>query len=158
MQTYYGNVKSVLVVVGVGMMWAKSVLYQVLRVHECKTVSSDHIFTQLRGLQFVVTQVGTYGDPHYTSCTDPVQTYSVNVKCVLVGVGMMWAKRELDQVFRVHEYRAVSSDHKFTQLRGLQYVVTQVGTFGDPHYTSCTDPRILFLKCQVSVHLGWGGA
>ena len=45
----------------------------------------------------------------------------------------MWVESELDHIFRVHECRAVSSDHKFTQLRGLQYVVTQVGTSGDPH-------------------------
>ena len=55
------------------------------------------------------------------------------MKGVLVGVGMVWAESELDQVFRVHECRTVSNDHKFTQLRGLQYVMTQVGTFGDPH-------------------------
>jgi len=63
-QTYYVNVKSVLVLVELGMMWAESVLYQVLRVHECRAVSSDQKFTQLRGLQYVVTQVGTFGDPH----------------------------------------------------------------------------------------------
>jgi len=62
-----------------------------------------------------------------------VQTYYENVKCVLVGVGMMWAESELDQVLRVHECRAMSSDEKSTQLRGLQYVVTEVGTSGDPH-------------------------
>jgi len=55
--TYYGNVKSMLVLVGVGMMWAENVLYQVLRVYECRVVSSDHIFTQLRGLQYVVTHI-----------------------------------------------------------------------------------------------------
>jgi len=66
-------------------MWAESKLDQVFRVHECRTMCSDHIFTQLRGLQYVVTQVGTSGDPHYTSCTDPVQTYYGNVKCMLVG-------------------------------------------------------------------------
>jgi len=64
MQTYYGNVKSVLVLVGLGMMWAESVLYQVLRVHEFRAVSSDQKFTELRGLQYVVTQVGTSSDPH----------------------------------------------------------------------------------------------
>ena len=69
MQTYYVNVKSVLVLVGLGMMWTESVLYQVLRVHECrgnecKAVSSEQLFTQLRGLQYVMTQVGTSGDPH----------------------------------------------------------------------------------------------
>ena len=58
-----------------------------------------------------------------------MQTYSRNVKCmlVLVGVGMMSVENALDQVFRVHECRAVSDDHKFTQLRALLYVVTLVG-------------------------------
>ena len=60
-----------------------------------------------------------------------MQTYFGNVKCVLDGVGMMWAESELDQVFRVHECRVVSSDHKFSQLRGLLYVVTLVGICGD---------------------------
>jgi len=58
----------------------------------------------------------------------------------------MWAESVLDQVFRVHECRTVCSDHIFTQLRGLQYVVTQVGTFGVPHYASCTDPGKRFLE------------
>ena len=62
-----------------------------------------------------------------------MQTYSGNVKCMLVGVGMNKEESELDQVLRVHECRAMSSDHKFTQLRGLQYVVTQVVTSGDPY-------------------------
>ena len=63
----------------------------------------------------------------------PVQTYPGNVKCVLVlvGVGMMWAENALDQVFKVHECRAVSSNHKFSQLRGLLYVMTLVGICGD---------------------------
>ena len=78
-------------------------LDKVFRGHECKAVSSEQLFTQLRGLQYVITQVGTSSDPHYTSCTDPVQTYSGNVKFVLVGVGMMRAESELDQVLRVHE-------------------------------------------------------
>jgi len=62
-----------------------------------------------------------------------VQTYFGNVKCVLVlvGVGMMSAENALDQVFRVHECRAVSSDHKFTQHRALLYVATLVGICGD---------------------------
>ncbi|XP_068487067.1 uncharacterized protein [Phaseolus vulgaris] len=35
-----------------------------------------------------------------------VQTYYGNVKCVLVGVGMMWAESELDQFFRGHDCKA----------------------------------------------------
>ena len=62
-----------------------------------------------------------------------MQTSSRNVKCVLVGVGMMWEESVLDQVFRGHKCKAVSSKPLFTQLRGLQYVVTQVETSGDPH-------------------------
>ena len=91
-------------------MWAESELDQVLRVHECRAMSSDEKSTQLRGLQYVVTEVGTSGDPHQTSQTNPVQTYSGNVKCVLVGMGMMWAKSELYQVFRGHECKAMSSE------------------------------------------------
>ena len=49
-----------------------------------------------------------------------VQSYYGNVKCLLVGMGMMRAESELDKVLRVHECRAVSTDEKFTQLRGLQ--------------------------------------
>jgi len=33
--------------------------------------------------------------------------------------------------FRVHECKAVSSDHKFTELRALLYVVILVGICGD---------------------------
>ena len=62
-----------------------------------------------------------------------MQTSSGNVKCVLVGVGMTWEESVLDQVFRGHECKAVSSEQLFTQLRGLQYVVIQVGTSGDLH-------------------------
>jgi len=35
---------------------------------------------------------------------------------------------------------------KFSELRGCQYVVTLVRICGDPHYTSCTNPRKFFLE------------
>ena len=36
-----------------------------------------------------------------------VQSYSGNVKCMLLGMGMIWAEFELDQVLRVHECRGL---------------------------------------------------
>ena len=98
MQTYYGNVKSVLVLVGLGMIWAESVLYQVLRVHKCRAVFSDHKFTHLRGLQYVVTQVGTSDDPHYNSWTDPGKLFlEMSSECSSwLGKGMRWGQTELN--------------------------------------------------------------
>ena len=58
-------------------------------------------------------------------------------KCeVHVGVGVGLGGHDVVRKcvrsnFRVHECKAVSSDHKFTQLRALLYVVTLVGICGD---------------------------
>ena len=85
-----------------------------------------------------------------------MQTCYGNVKCVLVGVDITWEESVLDQVFKWYECKAMSSEQLFTQLRGLQYVMTQVGTSGDPHYTSLYRPSAnLFWKREVRV--GWGG-
>ena len=52
--------------------------------------------------------------------------------CVGVGLGGHDVRRKcVRSDFRVHECKTVSSDHKFTQLRALLYVVTLVGICGD---------------------------
>ena len=56
-------------------------------------------------------------------------------KCeVSVGVGLGGhdvGRKCVRSDFRVHECKAVSSDHKFTQLRALLYVVILEGICGD---------------------------
>ena len=56
----------------------------------------------------------------------------------------------LDQDFRGHECKAVTSEQKSSKLRGLQYVVTPVGVCGDPHHSSCTNlAGELFLEMSI---------